>query len=231
MEDKNSFSEFINNKISKLIAEKLSGKKYQNLGTSWLNLLLNNLPNDIKNNTLSLIYNFICNLGKDKKYLESPLKDIKIRIIEKILDIIYQKLFENDLINSFNVNDEINLFLSNPNIFIYNEILKELNDKFNKIQTNTPILNYYNKIKDVIPSKKDYLIQKTKDLNKQLIDDFRAQKEIEKNEELKYNIDSMKQNINDYMKIFNKLDNKKKIFYKKLKTDKKLIKYKIIYKN
>ena len=135
IEDKNSFSEFINNKISKLIADKLSAKKYQKLGTSWLNLLLNNLPNDIKNNTLSLIYNFICNLGKDKKYLESPLKDIKIRIIEKILDMIYQKLFENDLINSFNVNDEINLFLSNPNIFIYNEILKELNDKFNKIQT------------------------------------------------------------------------------------------------
>ena len=65
MEDKNNYSQIINKKVSKLLTEKLSGRNYQNLGKSWLNLLINNLPFDVKNESLSLIYNFICKLGNE----------------------------------------------------------------------------------------------------------------------------------------------------------------------
>jgi len=218
MEDKNNFSQIINNKVSKLLIDKLSGKSYQSLGTSWLNLLINNLPFDIKDESLSLIYNFICKLGNDTKFLLSPLDEIKTRNIETLLGMIYQNLFENNLANSLNSNGEINKFLSNPNNYIYNEILKELNEKFNKVQTENSPLVFYNKIKNILPNKKEYLINKAKEENENLIQEFKTQKENEKKELLKASIDSYTKNIEDYINEYNKLKSIKEEILMKIES-------------
>ena len=208
MEDKNNYSQIINKKVSKLLTEKLSGRNYQNLGKSWLNLLINNLPFDVKNESLSLIYNFICKLGNDKKSLESPINDIKMNIIEKLLESIYEKLFENKLSEALETNNEINKFFNNPNIYVYNEILKELNKKFKEVQHENPALDFYDNVKDILPEKKKDLIDKAKEKNNELLNEFRTQKKKDKDDELKKNIKTYIENIEGYINDCNKFESK-----------------------
>jgi len=176
------------------------------LGKSWLNLLINNLPFDVKNESLSLIYNFICELGNDKKSLESPINDIKMNIIEKLLESIYEKLFENKLSEALETNNEINKFFNNPNIYVYNEILKELNKKFKEVQHENPALDFYDNVKDILPEKKKDLIDKAKEKNNELLKEFRTQKQNEKDEELNANIKTYIKNIEDYINYYNNFE-------------------------
>ena len=206
IDDNNLFSSFINKIISNLINDKLTKNKYPNLGTTWMNLLLNNVPENIFNNNLKILYSFICNICKDKKDLGENLNKIKKENIEEIIKQIYKYSFENRLLEILSTNSsKIVDFLYNPNYYIFKEIINEINSRFQKIQNDINIVECYNTIKDIIPNCKSDLITQAKSENQRLLEEFIEDKTIEEEVEIKKQIKIQKEKYLKYDDLFNKI--------------------------
>ena len=219
IEDENLFSSYIDDHVSNLIKDKLENSKYPKIGTLWINLLINEVPENISNNILRMIYIFLCKICKDKKALEINLQNIKEETIKGIIKQFYTYIFENNLEEIISCSKEISKFLYNPNTYIYQEIINELNKQFQTIQKEINIVDSYNKIKNIIPNNKLNLISQAEDENKKLLEEFRESKEKDEEIECINKIRLMKEKLNNYNIMYNNNKDKGEVLKSKIKSE------------
>lgn len=196
-----------------------------------------------------MIYNFICRICKDKKIIDiyndneckiykdkialdncndngnqnelnenKTLDNIKRETIEDILEKIYTYTFENRL-EEIITSSEITKFLYNPSIYVFERILKELNNKFETIQKEINIVESYNEIKYKIGNSKSNLIAEAKKENLKLFQDFINEQNVINEEELKNRCKDIKSDYNNYNKIYEELKEKGEKIESKIKSE------------
>ena len=184
----NNICDKITKRVREKIVELIKNGKGNELDNSWLNLILNDVPNIIKNTKIRLFYNFFNDLFENLKVKNKKLKirieEILLEYFFELLDYSFQGEIEEKLLSQDikNPNNNIIKLISSPKEFIKNIIIEEYSnksknkfegDKYKDLGENLDYL-----IKD-IPNKIKEIEDNVKEIEEEYLEE-KEQNEIEK---------------------------------------------------
>ena len=182
----------IKENIDNIIKEKISSKKLN--GTKWINVLLSNVPPEISISNCRMLYQFLLNIAEDDTYLVKELKEYKEQTIKVFINKVFNLIFEDNLDSTFDAKfdseEQILLFLKDPNKFIYDKFFSD----FTKLVKDFPNRKAFSELLKSVDTLKDDAERYANQLSETI------KKEIE-NKEKKTKENIMKQRNDNVIKM------------------------------